>query len=75
MSEDETPEQRATRTMVEQEQAAAQLRGIADAVVLLRKTLVAGGFSGPEASAMCVRAWNSFFPGAPLGLLFGGHPQ
>lgn len=71
----ESPEQLAARAIAEQDQAAAALRGLAEAAVTARRTLVEGGVSGDVADQMVLRFWLSMFPGPNLlGQIFGGPP-
>lgn len=78
MTDELTPDPEAMQRMVDQDQATAALRSLADSVVLIRKTLIDGGFPEESATAMAMRAWQQFFPGqppaGPLGFLFGGGP-
>lgn len=76
MTDELTPEPNALLRMQEMEQMEAVLRGVAESVVTLRRTLVEGGFPEEDANVMARRAWSQFFPGQnPLGLLLGGPPQ
>lgn len=73
---DETPEQTAARQIAEQDQAAAQLRGMAEAVVTVHQTLCKGGVSSTIADQMVLRFWCQIFPGqpSPFGFLFQQPP-
>lgn len=74
-----TPEEEAIAQVAAQDQATAALRGLAEAVVVARKTLVAGGMSDGVADQMMLRFWLQMFPMPqpqnPLGFLFGGSGQ